>query len=1062
MTVVAEHTLTGSATEISPDSKQGPVGPALTARRQPTSKVVLLVASFGAFLAFLDSTIVNVAFPNIEHSFPTVSFSHLSWVLNAYNIVLASFLVAAGRISDLLGRRKLFVTGVVIFTAASVLCAVAANVDQLIAYRVLQGVGAAMLIPASLALVVEGFEPARRAHGVGLWGAAAAIASGLGPPVGGALVAAANWRLAFLVNLPLGIVAVVVARKHLVESRSPGVRRMPDMRGAMLLATSLGLLTLGVIEGQDWSWTSPGTVAVFAASAIAMFGFIRSSRTHRTPLIDPALLRVRSFSLGNAMTVVAGTGFYAYLLTHILYLNGVWGYSLLKAGSSLAPAAFVAAVVASVLGKVADRHGHRIILVPGALAWAGSLYWYLERVGPTPHFLTEWLPGQVLQGIGVGATLPVLGSAALARLPKGSAYATASAVVSSARQLGAVLGVSLLVIIVGNPTPAEARNALRHGWVFAACCFVVVAIGCAFIGQTRKDGEVVITDGVERPPLPEVIDLTIPRQRAAEPPSTDSLSDLPMFRELTPRAMIALERAAEDVELDAGSYLFHQGEPSDALYVVRSGRLEVVQGDVVLTELSRGAVLGELGLLTDDVRSASVRAVRDSRLVRLTKRQFDAIANVKVMTSLAKGLAKRIQEIAPPVTSRRTSQDVVIAVVALERGAPVKECSAALVRHMRGHVRVIDPGRVDREGLERAERDADKVVLTATTGTKAWRDFCLRVADRVVLVTAGGGIPSTGLPSKAQACDLVLTGRPATREQRAEWEAAIAPKSVTVVDDGDVTACMLAARLSGRSLGLVFGGGGARGFAHLGVLEELEAAGVVVDRFAGTSMGAVVAGWAARGLDAAAADAEAYEYFVRVNPIGDFTVPSKGLIRGRRTDELLRHSTGGLLIEELPREFRCVSVDLLKRAKVVHRNGPLSEAMNCSLRLPGVFPPRPYRDGLHVDGGVLDNLPVTALSREEGPLIAVSIGFGSAGGRGSTQVRTGPARIPGLGDTLIRTMTMGSGDAAIEAMDIADLVIRPDGTGVGLTEWHQIDRMRESGRMATRGALPQIMSLLAR
>lgn len=157
-----------------------------------------------------------------------------------------------------------------------------------------------------------------------------------------------------------------------------------------------------------------------------------------------------------------------------------------------------------------------------------------------------------------------------------------------------------------------------------------------------------------------------------------------------------------------------------------------------------------------------------------------------------------------------------------------------------------------------------------------------------------------------------------------------------------------------------------------------------------------------------------------------------------------------------------MSVDLLYRRKVMHRSGPLASAMSCSLRLPGVFPPQEYAGALHVDGGVLDNLPVTTLDRGEGPIIAVAIGFGGPEGRGSTAPRTGPPKVPALGDTLVRTMTMGSGDAAEEAMRLADLVLRPEATGVGMTEWHQIDRMRESGRNTTRAALEQIYAVLER
>ncbi|MFZ3303123.1 MAG: DHA2 family efflux MFS transporter permease subunit, partial [Mycobacterium sp.] len=417
----------------------------LTKRRQPSSTAVLLVAAFGAFLAFLDSTIVNIAFPAIQRYFHHSDISSLSWVLNGYNIAFAAFLVAGGRLADLLGRKRMFIYGVVLFTAASGLCAAADTVGQLVAFRVLQGIGAAILVPASLALVVESFDAARRAHGVTLWGAAAAIASGLGPPIGGALVEASSWRWVFLVNLPLGLVAVVVARRGLVESRAYGRRRVPDLRGAMLLALALGCLTLGLVKGPDWGWVSVATIGSFLAGVVAMIGFVLSSRTHPTPLIETAFLRVRSFTAGNTLTLIASAGFYAYLLTHVLFLNYVWGYNLLRAGLAVAPAAFIAAVVAAVLGRVADKRGYRPIVIVGALIWTGSLLWYIERVGPTPHFLTEWLPGQILQGIGVGATLPILGSAALAGLAAGGSYATASAVVSSTRQLGAVLGIALLV-----------------------------------------------------------------------------------------------------------------------------------------------------------------------------------------------------------------------------------------------------------------------------------------------------------------------------------------------------------------------------------------------------------------------------------------------------------------------------------------------------------------------------------------------------------------------------------------------------------------------------------------
>ena len=253
--------------------------------------------------------------------------------------------------------------------------------DLLVAARIVQALGAAMLVPASLALVVEAFPGERRSHAIGLWGASAAVAAGLGPPIGGALVELGGWRWAFFVNIPFGVVALWTARSQLVESRAPGRRTLPDLVGAALLAGALATLNLGIIKGPDWGWSSVGVLVSFGL-AVVLFGlFVLSSRRHRSPLLDPTLLRVRSFSIGSTATVVAGFGFYAYLLTNILWLQYVWGYDVLRAGLALVPGAVVAALVAARLGPLADKHGYRVFVVPGALVWAGAYLWYHQMVG---------------------------------------------------------------------------------------------------------------------------------------------------------------------------------------------------------------------------------------------------------------------------------------------------------------------------------------------------------------------------------------------------------------------------------------------------------------------------------------------------------------------------------------------------------------------------------------------------------------------------------------------------------------------------------------------------------
>lgn len=1027
----------------------------LTRRRRPSSASVLLVAGFGAFLAFLDSTIVNIAFPDIQRSFPSYDIGSLSWILNGYNIVFAAFMVAAGRLADLLGRRRTFLSGVLVFTIASGLCAVAGSVEQLVAFRVLQGIGAAILVPASLALVVEGFDAARRAHAIGLWGAAAAIAAGLGPPIGGLLVEWAGWRWVLLVNVPLGIVAAIATKRMLVESRASGRRRMPDLRGALLLAVTLGLVTLGLVKGPDWGWLSVATVGSFLASVLTSVGFVHSSRSHPAPLVEPALLRSRSFVAGNLLTLVAAAGFYCYGLTHVLYLNYVWHYSLLKAGFAIAPAAVVAAVVAAALGRVAGRHGHRVIVLVGALVWAGSLVWYLQRVGSEPDFLRVWLPGQLLQGIGVGATLPVLSSAALAEVAKGGSYATSSAVVSTTRQLGAVLGVAVMVILIGKPEHGTAEEALRRGWAMAAICFIAVAVAAAVLGRTNRNPvqmpapEPAIAPRLE-PPIPQPAAAPIEHWAAGD---ADPLGNLPLFAGLDAATLAQLGEHVEDVELEAGCYLFHEGDPSDSLYVIRTGRVQVLQDSIVLKELGRGEVLGELGLLIDAPRSATVRALRDTKLVRLTKAQFDEIADHGALAALVKVLATRLREAPPPATDS-TSPEVVVSVIGVSGDAPVPAVAAGLLTALSARLRAVDPGRVDRDGLDRAERVADKVVLHAAVEDAGWRDFCLRVADRIVLVAGDPNPQAARLPARARGADLVLAGPAASREHRRQWEELITPRSVHVVHYRRILENVrpLAARIAGRSIGLVLGGGGARGFAHLGVLDELERVGVTIDRFAGTSMGAVIAVFGACGMDAATADAYAYEYFIRHNPLSDYAFPVRGLVRGRRTLTLLEAAFGDRLVEELPKEFRCVSVDLLARRPVVHRRGRLVDVIGCSLRLPGIYPPQVYNGRLHVDGGVLDNLPVSTRASPDGPLIAVSIGLGG-GGPGSAR-QDGSPKVPGIGDTLMRTMTIGSQRGADAALSLAQVVIRPDTGAVGLLEFHQIDAAREAGRVAAREAMP--------
>jgi EmrB/QacA subfamily drug resistance transporter len=433
-------------------------------------RTAVLIACAGAFVAFLDTTIVNIAFPDISASFAGSGRDALSWVLDGYFVVIAALLVPAGGLADRFGHKRIFLLGMASFTAASLLCAVAPSLGLLIAFRVLQGVGAALIAPASLAIVLDSFPVERRAAGVGLWGAAAAAAAATGPTLGGALVELSDWRLVFLVNLPLGAAILFAGR-----SRLPALRiadsRPPDLPGAAMLALGLAAVTLGIVEGNDWGWTSTSTLGAFGVAAALLAGVVMRSFSHPRPIVEPALFAHRSFRIGNLGTLLFAAAFFSLILGNVLFLTSIWGYTVLQAGAATLPGPAMSTVVAGPAGRLADRFGHRAVIVPGTIIFAVGVM-VLRSAGAEPDWLGLWLPGALLTGIGIGLAFPTLGSAAVRDVPI-NRFATASAVNAAFRQIGAVLGTAILVAIVGDPaTLADALSVSDGAYLFA----VIVAL----------------------------------------------------------------------------------------------------------------------------------------------------------------------------------------------------------------------------------------------------------------------------------------------------------------------------------------------------------------------------------------------------------------------------------------------------------------------------------------------------------------------------------------------------------------------------------------------------------
>jgi EmrB/QacA subfamily drug resistance transporter len=450
---------------------------------------VLIVTAAAVFMSFLDVTIVNIAFPEIRADFAEDSLATLSWVLNGYNVVFAALLVPAGRIADLVGRRKVFLWSLAGFAVASALCAAAPSAEALIAGRVLQAVAGAALVPTALALLLPEFPLEQRATATAIYTASGAVAAATGPSLGGVLVDVAGWRWVFLVNLPVAAVVLVAARRLLRESRDPGATRLPDLAGSALLALGIGALALGLVKSDGWGWGSAGVLGSFAVAGVALAAFVARSTRHPAPVVELSLFRVRSFAVANASMLLYSAAFYALLLANVLFLTQVWGYSVLEAGFAVTPGPLMAAVAAGPAGALCDRFGQRVIAVPGVLVFAAGVALLALRIGPEPAYASEVLPAMFVTGIGVGMTFASLGSAAVAELPP-ARFATGSAINGCVRQVGAVLGIATLVAVIGSADPADPVGRFSDAYwamAVAAAAAGVIAVGLGRVRARNPD-----------------------------------------------------------------------------------------------------------------------------------------------------------------------------------------------------------------------------------------------------------------------------------------------------------------------------------------------------------------------------------------------------------------------------------------------------------------------------------------------------------------------------------------------------------------------------------------------
>jgi EmrB/QacA subfamily drug resistance transporter len=453
------------------------------ATREPRSRrnVVFFVTALGAFMASLDLSIVNVAFPALERSFSHDTRASIAWVITGYSIVFGSLLVVAGRTADRLGSRRVFFTGLSVFTLGSALCGLAPSVGLLVAGRVIQGCGAAALLPSSLSLLLGAFPSDKRSQVVAMWGGIGALAVATGPSFGASLITWLGWRSAFYVNVPVAVVAWLVGRRVLDRSKGSQARSNPDFSGAAMLSGALAALVLGISEGPTWGWSSLQIVACFLGAVVLAALFLRRSARHREPVLDLSLFEARSFSVANAATLLYAMGFFAMLLGNILFLTSVWHYSILDAGLAVTPGPLVVAAVSGPAGRLAGSLGFRKLLIAGFVVFASGLIWYATAASLRPDYLGVWLPGSLITGLGIGLTFPVLSAAAVSSLHH-ERFAVGSAVNQTARQVGGALGVALLVVILGAPrnTSAALEN-FHHLWWYAATMATLSGVVCLLL-----------------------------------------------------------------------------------------------------------------------------------------------------------------------------------------------------------------------------------------------------------------------------------------------------------------------------------------------------------------------------------------------------------------------------------------------------------------------------------------------------------------------------------------------------------------------------------------------------
>ncbi|MCC3772262.1 MFS transporter [Streptomyces sp. UNOC14_S4] len=435
--------------------------------------LVLAICCTSLLIVSLDNTILNVALPSMQKELHA-SIPGLQWTIDAYTVVLASLLMLGGSTADRVGRRRIFQTGLVLFTAGSALCSLAPGLGWLVAFRMVQAVGGSMLNPVAMSIITNTFtDPRERARAIGLWGGVVGISMAAGPIVGGALVESVGWRSIFWINLPVGLLALVMTARYVPESRAPKARR-PDPVGQLLVIALLGSLTYGIIEGAAAGWTSAPILGCFAVALAALCGLLAYERRREEPLVELGFFRSAPFAGATAIAVCAFAALAGFLFLNTLYLQDQRGFSAFRAGLFMLPMAAMCLVCAPISGRLVGARGPRLPLLLGgaAMAASGLLFAALGARSSDALLFTAY----VLFGIGFGLVNAPITNTAVSGMPRSRA-GVAAAIASTSRQVGSALGVA----VIGATVAAGIQSA--GWWIIAGCGTATLALGSITTGR---------------------------------------------------------------------------------------------------------------------------------------------------------------------------------------------------------------------------------------------------------------------------------------------------------------------------------------------------------------------------------------------------------------------------------------------------------------------------------------------------------------------------------------------------------------------------------------------------